>query len=801
MHDGQGVKERHELPLLFAIFEKQLPFSSSSRSAWRPSSHTVVTSSDPIIFRKMKEDNSYANEHHGDAQGGNSTGDVDQQPDQLDSAVMDSLIKRAEAEAAQQYHDEAQQYRDKESNAKKAQVEDKKQVSTKRETTSTPSHGKGNQKAQQRQVKQYATSEIRQGGGGEASEEIRKVVAEQAGLTMAEHLQEEEEDIKKAYKTTPNQNPIHKAPEINEPVQMRFLAKKSKEAYETTPNQHLLQMATEINESATMEKLAKNSEGTTRREPVATGNTHQQGETIPQTTMSQTSQLSPRPGAYMGAPGEALLRANTLRFSLVGASGTTGQGDLVQVDDPVDPSVVEEPNPALASINHETRDNQQLAVANPVLDDPDEEQMRPLANPVDLQQVAEREQKRTRLRQVYILYVVILIIVAAIVVGTVVGTQRNEEPDIVVIRSTETPTIYGSMEPSAAPSSAPTGVLELLLDNLPIQTLARINNGSETPQWRAWQWLVNHQNITFLPEWRKEQLFALATFYYAFEGENWNPLIKGHGWMDDTVEECNWFSSGFGYFDGEGKFIEDALQSPCNSHGKFTALWLNELQLSGLTPSFPAEITMLTSLSHLEFVYNDIETSISSLFPAELYEMTALTGLLFLNEQVTGQLPSELGELTALEHLWFFRTQLTGPLPSELGRLSNVSHFWFSENQLTGPVPSELGQLTNLDWLHLSKNRITGQIPSEFGQLISLTILGLDENQLTGPVPSEFGLLTNLVYLDLTGNLGLSGTIPEELCFLQNVSCMYGPVWIAQPCYLGFDCTSVLCGCDCACSN
>jgi hypothetical protein len=59
---------------------------------------------------------------------------------------------------------------------------------------------------------------------------------------------------------------------------------------------------------------------------------------------------------------------------------------------------------------------------------------------------------------------------------------------------------------------------------------------------------------TRLPEWRKKQLFALATFFCAFEGENWNKPIRER-WMDDTVDECLWFSSDLGLVVG-GDFVE-----------------------------------------------------------------------------------------------------------------------------------------------------------------------------------------------------------------------------------------------------
>ncbi|CAB9527561.1 expressed unknown protein [Seminavis robusta] len=229
----------------------------------------------------MEEDNADANEHHGDAQGdmGTSTRNVDHQPDQLDddSAVMDTLVNRAEAEAAQQYHDEAQQYRDKESNAKKAQVEDKTPA-TSGSTTRTRS-----------------TNKAREEDDEEAGTEIMEILGEQAELAMAEHVQEKQEDLKQACKTTPGQNPIR--------ANMRFLPTKSPEAFDTTPNQHLLQTAAEIDKSAKMEKRTKNAHEATERETVPPGNT-QRGETIQQTTQRRTSQPSSRPGA----PEEALLQ-------------------------------------------------------------------------------------------------------------------------------------------------------------------------------------------------------------------------------------------------------------------------------------------------------------------------------------------------------------------------------------------------------------------------------------------------------------------------------------------------------------
>jgi hypothetical protein len=73
---------------------------------------------------------------------------------------------------------------------------------------------------------------------------------------------------------------------------------------------------------------------------------------------------------------------------------------------------------------------------------------------------------------------------------------------------------------------------------------------------------------------------------------------------------------------------------------------------------------------------------------------------------------------------------------------------------------------------------------------------------VNGSIPSEIALLTSLLYLDLSGSSGLYGTIPDVFCYLQNTSCTFLDFW-GDPynCTLDFDCSDILCGCDCPCWN
>ena len=97
--------------------------------------------------------------------------------------------------------------------------------------------------------------------------------------------------------------------------------------------------------------------------------------------------------------------------------------------------------------------------------------------------------------------------------------------------------------------------------------------------------------------------------------------------MDDTVDECLWFSSGYSYF-FNGMYAEDRHKDyatlPCNHLGEYTSLWVEDLYLSGqpFAPVVPPEIVLLTSLSRLVLGSNKIATSIDALLPSAIYKMT-----------------------------------------------------------------------------------------------------------------------------------------------------------------------------------
>lgn len=131
----------------------------------------------------------------------------------------------------------------------------------------------------------------------------------------------------------------------------------------------------------------------------------------------------------------------------------------------------------------------------------------------------------------------------AIVVGVVLGNKDDDEN--AAAGATVNPAVSPSIPPTAAVTAVPITALDTLLQNLPNSTQENLLD-PRTAQSQAYNWLVNHPNISSLEEWRKEQLFALAIFYYAFAGPHW-PEYASKSWLDVTKPEflsCRWILSG-----------------------------------------------------------------------------------------------------------------------------------------------------------------------------------------------------------------------------------------------------------------
>ncbi|ORY22952.1 L domain-like protein, partial [Rhizoclosmatium globosum] len=140
---------------------------------------------------------------------------------------------------------------------------------------------------------------------------------------------------------------------------------------------------------------------------------------------------------------------------------------------------------------------------------------------------------------------------------------------------------------------------------------------------------------------------------------------------------------------------------------------------------------------------------ISGPFPEVVCELTNLTTLNLIGNNLEGSIPAGIGHLTSLQNLNLQQNSLVGPIPQEIGKLINLYHLNLENNKLTGEIPRVVGNLKRLNECWLSKNELSGPIPAEFGGLPILRTLDLKFNQLFGPIPDSISLHEKLGFLTI----------------------------------------------------
>ncbi|GKY92564.1 hypothetical protein MPSEU_000226600 [Mayamaea pseudoterrestris] len=371
-------------------------------------------------------------------------------------------------------------------------------------------------------------------------------------------------------------------------------------------------------------------------------------------------------------------------------------------------------------------------------------------------------------------------------------------------------------------------------------------------QGKAWKWLFSDPKRESRSLEEASLRFALTTLYYATDGPNW---INNTNWLSEK-DACEWYHcqpSTCILF--EGSIYKSAAET-CRAIG-FKMLFLSSNNLVG---TIPAELAMVANLQYLRLstnklygtIHNDIWLSWQHLEALQLYG-NMLTGILpsaiglmknlevlgIESNQFRGNLPTEMGEMVGLFMFMGQNNLLTGRLPTQLGRMSSVVIFNLANNELTGQIPPELFKMTELTTLELALNRLSGtipsnigscrllqtfqlgfnmlesSIPSEIGRLTNLKTLYLNNNTLEGLLPSNLGSLTGLYSLDVSGNLGVSGTVPAALSQLSRLmslqvfdTSLSGSV-PASVCRafsmqrandgIVIDCNLVRCDCNCTC--
>ena len=254
-------------------------------------------------------------------------------------------------------------------------------------------------------------------------------------------------------------------------------------------------------------------------------------------------------------------------------------------------------------------------------------------------------------------------------------------------------TPYPTSEPGSYILSLPEYTISALQDIL-------------SPQSKAYAWLEDYPGLNQIPDWRKHQLFALASLYHALNGDEWLQN-EDQSWLEHNVSECLW--NGF------------SINDVCDSDGRIVDVSISSVQnLTG--SSLPPELGLLSSLETIQLYFLDgLQANLSDVLPAQLAYLP-LKALHVYATEIYGPIPSQLALFRGLLDLDLRSNQLTGTVSSELGQLTSLKSIALHENHFVGKIPSELGLLTDLDTLFLDRTDVTGVIPNELCSLPSLRV-------------------------------------------------------------------------------
>lgn len=211
----------------------------------------------------------------------------------------------------------------------------------------------------------------------------------------------------------------------------------------------------------------------------------------------------------------------------------------------------------------------------------------------NLQEASPFEERKTREKVVGALLVLSLLIVSSFVIWVlwmvgVVDPDGTEDMSSTLVQGNGT-----TGEASQPPTEEPP------LIALPKFTTDAIEEGPDSPQAKAYQWLKNDTMLSTANESQLLQRFVLVAFYYATNGDDW---FINDGWLDDTLHECEWQSK------WQSKLPETLVNStkgPCDEDGNYLSLIMTANGLAAT--SIPLEITLLTSLEYLDIAANEVE--------------------------------------------------------------------------------------------------------------------------------------------------------------------------------------------------
>ncbi|KAK4842380.1 hypothetical protein QYF36_020588 [Acer negundo] len=230
------------------------------------------------------------------------------------------------------------------------------------------------------------------------------------------------------------------------------------------------------------------------------------------------------------------------------------------------------------------------------------------------------------------------------------------------------------------------------------------------------------------------------------------------------------------------------VQVKCDGSNRVTKIQIGNQNLKG---KLPPDLKNLTYLTILEVMNNQLSGAIPS-----LAGLSSLTDVLFNKNNFTEMSQDFFTGLTSLRKIYLdYNPFSPWQIPETLKDASSLQIFSANQANITGTIPDFLGgdTFSGLEQLHLAFNYLQGPIPLSIAKTITslwlngqngehqlngsiaviqnmtaLTEVWLHGNQFTGPIPDLSGLIS-LKQLSLRYN-HLTGIVPLSLINLPGLA-------------------------------
>ncbi|CAI8618481.1 unnamed protein product [Vicia faba] len=144
------------------------------------------------------------------------------------------------------------------------------------------------------------------------------------------------------------------------------------------------------------------------------------------------------------------------------------------------------------------------------------------------------------------------------------------------------------------------------------------------------------------------------------------------------------------------------------------------------------------------------------------------TPTIFQVQHVHGTVPQQVF-VKPLDIIFLNNNNFLLTLPNNIGE-TTASYITLANNKFSGPIPPSIGKASStLTEVLLLNNQLTGCLPYEIGFLQNVELFDAGSNLLTGPLPWSFACLKKVEELKFDRNM-LYGQVPEVICALESLS-------------------------------